>query len=358
MRASEVSALPGEPRADAWRRRARSPFAGRPGRPLLVGGCPRSGTTLLRTLLDNHPVLAVPPETDFVIPLWVRRGRFRDLRDPRARRRVAEWIFDTPWRGGNRLRAGAIGRDEAVARVVAAPPTLGSLFAAAFAVFADVHGKPRWGDKRPGYAVYVDAVFALFPDAQLINLVRDPRAAAASQVRAPWYRDGRRLSVQAAAANWAVAIDRVDRYAERLRPDQLLDVRYEDLVLDPRGTLSRVCAFAGLDHGPELDEMIAGPRDEAFRPGWHDRVAEPISAAPLERWRTDLTERQVALVEHAAGPHLARFGYAAEAGPPEPADVRALAYQHRLRARKWRRYALGERKRRLLHHRPVAAVAG
>jgi hypothetical protein len=346
--------LPVQPRPGAWRGREPSPFAGRSGRPLLVGGCPRSGTTLLRTLLDNHPALAVPPETDFVIPLWVRRGRYRDLRDPRVRRRLAEWIFDTPWRGGNRLRAGLVERDEAVARVAAAPPTLGSLFSAAFGVFADAHGKPRWGDKRPGYAVYLDMVFALFPDAQFINLIRDPRAAAASQTRAPWYRDGRRLSVQAGAANWAVAVDRVDAYADRLRPDQLLDVRYEDLVLDPRGTLARVCAFAGLE--PKLDEMIEGPREEAFRPGWHDRVAEPISAAPLDRWRNDLTARQVALVEHAAGPHLARFGYAAEAGPPEPADVRALAFQHRLRARKWRRYKFGELKRRLVHRRPVAAV--
>jgi hypothetical protein len=340
-------------RSDAWRRGEPSAFAGRPGRPLLVGGCPRSGTTLLRSLLDNHPGLAVPPETDFVIPLWVRRGRFRDLRDPRARRRVAEWIFDTPWRGGRRLRAGLVDRDAAVARVEAAPPTLGSLFAAAFAVFADAHGKPRWGDKRPGYAVYLDAVFALFPDAQFVNLIRDPRAAAASQIRAPWYRDGRRLSVQAAAANWGVAVERVDRFAAGLRPDQLLDVRYEDLVVNPRGTLAEVCAFAGLE--PEIDAMIEAPRDAALKPSWHERVAEPISAAPLERWRSELTSRQVALVEHAAGDHLARFGYAAEGGPPERADVRALAYQHGLRARKWRRYALGELKRRLVHRRPVAA---
>src|SRR5919198_5186031 len=74
------------PRSEAWLQRPPSQFAGAPARPLFIGGCPRSGTTLLRALLDNHPELAIPRETNFVRPLWWRRVPFGNLRDPANRR--------------------------------------------------------------------------------------------------------------------------------------------------------------------------------------------------------------------------------------------------------------------------------
>lgn len=344
------------PRCDEWLAQPPSRFAGQPGRPLFIGACPRSGTTLLRSLLNNHPDLAVPAETDFVIGAWVNRGRWGDLRREAQRRRLAEWILDTPGRGGKRIRAGKFSRDEALARVLAAPPTLGSALAALFAMFADAKGKPRWGDKRPAYAVYLDAVFALFPDAQFVNLVRDPRAATASQMRAPWYDDGRTLALEPALANWEYAVQRVDAFAERLRPDQLLDLRYEDLVVDPDAALTGICEFADLRTGDAVERMLARPRGGRLTEGWHDRVAEPINAASVDAWRERLAPHEVAFVEHAAAPHLARFGYAPEAETaPRPSALRALARQQRMRAFKWRRYAVGELKRRALHPQPVAA---
>jgi hypothetical protein len=344
------------PRADEWLARAPSQYAGQPDRPLFIGACPRSGTTLLRSLLNNHPDLAVPAETDFVIPVWTHRGGLGDLAVEANRRRLAEWILDTPGRGGKRIRAGVFSRDEAIARVVAAPGTLGSVFAALFAMFADAQGKPRWGDKRPAYAVYLDALFALFPDAQFVNLVRDPRAAVESQMRVPWYAEYGQPALAPAVATWEYAIRRVDRFAPRLRPDQLLDVRYEDLVRDPRAELQRICEFAGLRGGAAVDEMLTRPRG-GLTPGWHDNVAEPINPGLIQAWRERLEPHQVALVELAAAPYLQRFGYEPEATgvASRRSERRRLAANRRRRAIKWGRYKLGERKRRLLHRHPVAA---
>src|ERR671910_856762 len=123
-----LTVAPGwRPRSDAWLHRAPSRFADAPGRPLFIGACPRSGTTLLRAMLDNHPDLAIPRETNFVRPLWWRRVRFGDLRDPANRRRVAEWIFTEKDHRSGRLRDGRISRREAIRRVADAPPTVGSI---------------------------------------------------------------------------------------------------------------------------------------------------------------------------------------------------------------------------------------
>jgi hypothetical protein len=340
------------PRDADWLERAPSPFLGAPDRPLFVGACPRSGTTLLRVMLDNHPDLAIPQETNFVRPLWWQRRRFGDLRDPENRLRVARWIFTTRGVRGGRLRDGRISRRDAIRRVAAAPPTVGSIVRACLQLYSEVHGKPRWGDKRPAYSGFIGPLFEMFPDAQYINVVRDPRGAVASQIPMGW--DAPEVALPAAAARWEAAIGRTDRFARRLRPDQLLDLRYEDLVSDPQAALERVCAFAGLRAGDAVEAMIGRDRTPSGGPG--KRVAQPVTTASVERWRERLAPEQVALVERAAGQLLDRFGYrpAAEAGVT-PGDARELSRQRRRARREWRGSQRGELLRRAVYRRPVAA---
>jgi hypothetical protein len=346
------------PRTDRWRAQAPSVHADRPGRPLFIGACPRSGTTLLRSLLDNHPDLAMPAETDFVIPLWKLRAGFGDLHERKNRRAVGEWIFKQQGHGGTRLRAGTFTRKQAIRRVADSPPTLGSIVATCFGMYAEAHGKQRWGDKRPAYAGWIPMLFALFPDAQFINLVRDPRAAVASQIPLGWGHEEAALA--SAAVRWEYSARRVDAFSARLRPDQLLDLRYEDMVRDPEATLDQVCAFAGLRAGDAIATMIGAERRGKFRPGWHEKLAQPISTDSVERWREKLDPHEVALVEHVAEPFLDRFGYrtASPGAPPTAADLAELKRQRHRRRRKWRRQWRDELKRRhVLYRRPVAAIA-
>jgi hypothetical protein len=344
------------PRSDAWLRRAPSRFAGVPGRPLFIGACPRSGTTLLRVLLDNHPDLAIPHETDFVRPLWWQRARFGDLREEANRRRAAEWIFTEEQHRSGRLRDGRISRRDAIERVARAGPTIGSIAQACLQLRAEADGKPRWGDKRPGYSLFLGPLFAMFPDAQYINLVRDPRGAVASQLPMEW--DAPAVAAPAATLRWETAVRRTDQYARRLRPDQILDLRYETLVSDPAGTLERVCAFAGLRAGDAIDTMIEAERGARLGPV-HARIAGPVTPDSVERWRERLRPEQIALVEHATARYLDRFGYLpAEAlgAAPAPEDLRELARRRRNRRRAWRRGKATDLFRRAMYRRPVAAT--
>lgn len=346
-----------EARSERWQTQAPSEFAGLPDRPLFIGACPRSGTTLLRSLLDNHPDFAMPAETDFVIPLWKLRAGFGDLSERKNRRRVGEWVFREAGHGGTRLRAGRITRKQAVKRVADAPPTLGSVVAACFGLYAEAHGKQRWGDKRPAYAGWIPMLFELFPDAQFVNLIRDPRAAVASQIPLGWGHEEAALS--SAAVRWEYSVRRVDVFSSRLRPDQLLDLRYEDMVREPERALEQVCSFAGLRGGETIPAMIAAERRGKFRPGWHDKLGQPISTDSVERWREKLDPHEIALVEQVAEPFLGRFGYRPAAGDASPteADLAELRRQRKRRKRKWRRQGLDELKRRhVLYRRPVAAV--
>jgi len=345
------------PRDEAWLQRAPSPFEGEPARPLFIGACPRSGTTLLRVMLDSHPDLAIPHETNFIRQLWWQRRRFGDLRDPANRLRVARWIFTTKDTRGSRLRDGRISRRDAIRRVADAPPTIGSIVQACLRLYADVNGKPRWGDKRPAYSGFIGTLFTMFPNGQYINVVRDPRGAVASQIPMGW--DPPEAAMTGAVARWEAAVLRTDDFAARLRPDQLMDLRYEDLVSDPRAVLERVCGFAGLRAGHAVDAMLSKPRGELR--GAHRRVAQPITTTSVERWRERLEPREVALVEQATAPLLDRFGYVPAGdlrAAVAPRDARELERRRREARRAWRRSQRGELLRRALYRRPVAAVAG
>ena len=334
----ETISDPWRPRDEAWLARGPSRFASMANRPILIGACPRSGTTLLRGILDNHPDLAVVGETNFIFWLVRHRAGFGDLRKEANRRKMAEWLFDNEGRGQKRIQ-GSTPRDEAIQRMVDGGTTLGSMFAAIFQMYADRHEKPRWGDKRPAYAGFIETMFALYPHAQFINLVRDPRGAVASQMPLGW--DAPKVALASSYATWETSVRRVDAFAPELRPDQLIDVRFEDLVRDPRGEIRRVCDWAGLpaDDGV-IESMVTEKRKGSFREGWHDRLNEEIDTTPVDNWRGRMEPHQVAFVERAGAAHFERFGYLPLPGldaTPRKKDLAELERQHARRADKWKR---------------------
>jgi sulfotransferase family protein len=321
------------------------------GRPVFVGGCPRSGTTLLRTMLNSHPDLALPRETRFVLETWARRAEFGDLSEAANRRRLARSIFRRRRTHGDRLE---VRPRRGVTSLIAAPPTIGSLLGTCFALYAESHGKARWGDKRPMYVLHLDAIFAMFPDAQFINLVRDPRSVVASIRKLGWFGG----DVVPAVDLWERSVRAADAWRDRLRPDQFLDVRYEDLVSGSRDTLRRVCDFLRLDPRG-IGKMLAfHETNDVPENRYHWQVSRPASTASLRGWEKTLSRQEIALVEHANARTMRRYGYPPVAGH-EHAGLsrrRALAGR-RLRSRVFvlRRAARGAA-RRLSYRYPVAAV--
>ncbi len=318
--------------------------------PILVGGCARSGTTLLRTMLNSHPDLAVPHETKFVVTVWRNRDRFGDLTSEGNRRAVADWVVSLP---NTRFARLGIEPGELADRFADAAPTLGSLMASCFRAYAERAGKPRWGDKRPSYSRNLDAVFRLFPDARFVHVVRDPRACAASMRRA-WEGWGR---IASAAEVWERTDRAVQAARRRLPAEQFLQIYYEDLVARPEGTLEAVCAFTGLD-------PTGVPKMLDYHNGGHGlpagslygNAAKPVDTSAVKRWTRDLSPGEVAFLEHVLRDRIRSHGYDLTA-PTAPVPADHLADYRRLRVRRDRealRRNLVELKRKVTYRRPTA----
>ena len=295
-------------------------------RPIFVVGCPRSGTTMLQLMLHAHPRIAIPPENRFLLPAYHRRAGFGDLAEAGNRRRLGGWLTADP-------SFRDLGLDPAgtVEEIVAAPGTLGSALGTVFRSYAARFGKPRWGDKRPAYLRNLDIVLRLFPDAQVINIVRDGRDCVASLKEMPWLTG----SFETIVGSWARAVDEAGRWAARLDATSFHQVRYEDLCTDPEPWLRALCAFLGETYDPAMAEP--GRQAEVAVPSyktWHARTRGAVTTERVQSWQHRLTVDELALTEAALGDRLTACGYELSGGPAPRAAARLryerAALRHRL----------------------------
>ncbi len=305
-------------------------------RPVFVVGCPRSGTTMLTLMLHAHPRIAIPSaETRFLLPIWAERHRFSDLTSRDQRRALGRAITAR----GSRVRELGLRPRDLVKEIVAGPPTLGSALGIVFRAYARQHGKQRWGDKRPLYAQHVATLLRLFPDAQIIHIVRDGRGCVASLKRMPWFHQ---TSLDAMAL-WSLSTHCADVDQRGLPADTFYRLRYEDLVADPRCELARMCAFLDED----FDEAMLKPHRLAStvpaRKHWHGNLFREVGAADAGAWQSGLEPWELGLMETVLRGRLTANGYSLSGAGGRP-GVRPLA-----------RYGFMAARQRAALHRRLAA---
>jgi Sulfotransferase family len=258
-------------------------------RPIIVLGCPRSGTTLLQVMLHSHHRIAIPPENRFVLPAYRQRLRFGNLEEPANRRALARFIV----RARRRFPDFSLDRGLTVKQIVAGPPTVGSALAIVLRAYADRFDRPRWGDKRPNYHNHIDVIMRLFPDTQIVHVVRDPRDCVASLKRMPWWK----LDSYHAVSAWANSMAHTDD-ASRRWPGVVVRVQYERLVADPEAELRTLCAALGEEYDPAMAEpervaAVAVPK----RKHWHSNTRVSLTTGHVGRWRAELEPWETALCE-------------------------------------------------------------
>jgi hypothetical protein len=288
---------------------------------VIVLGVRRSGTTLLRVMLDRNAALAIPDESYFV-PQLARRHR--GLVDADA---FVDDLSRLPTLVEWRLAP------DAVARRLRPRMTTGDAIAAVFEAYADERGKTRWGDKTPLYMQHLPLLERLFPTARFVHLIRDGRDAALSFLSVPagimtegW---GHPRDAAGFACQWATEVSDARALGQRVGAARYLEVRYEALVVDPQAELRRVCSFAALDYH---DAMLAyvGQTDSARKE--HQRRLDEPPRVGVRDWRTEMAPGDVAAFEGVAGDLLDELGYEVTR---RGNDARRLA-AYRAKAAAWR----------------------
>ena len=280
--------------------------------PFFILGAPRTGTTLLRRFLTAHSRLAIPTESGFMVDYL----EATDVSLALKKRLLSVEPEIDYWR-----------IDLSVAEL-APLESIGACFAHAHQRYAEARGKDLWGNKTPKLVRATDLLMTHFPGCRFLHTVRDGRAVAASLRKSRAHRLHPLHGASRYAKDTALGLA-----LEREHPERVLRVRYEDLVTDLEPVIRKVCDFLAIDFEASMldpdQELLLTPAEREA--GHHRNVSKPVDAAFVEKWKSELTAAEVALVEHVAGEVIAEAGY--EVGEPMEPDASLLreARLHHLR---------------------------
>ncbi len=280
--------------------------------PFIVG-VPRSGTTLLRLMLDSHPDLTIPPETHFMRGLFriEDRGRLtpeRFVNFITGHRRWPDFGLDK-----NMLKKAI----ENLARFSMRDGLI--IF---YELYADRAGKSRWGDKTPKYVLLMDRIASIFPEARFIHIIRDGRDTVLSRKNS-WLVEDK--TVEVLIKEWKDIIHIARKKSESI--EHYIEIRYEDLVFAPETVLKQVADFTDL---PYTDEMLeyykhAEERLREFKAIFkkthdtlircedrlkiHKNTLKPPDRSNIFRWKREMTVEDRELCNKLAGDLLRELGY-------------------------------------------------
>jgi hypothetical protein len=271
-----------------------------------VVGRGRSGTTLLKALLDAHPSISVAPEALFIMNV-ARAYRTGSWNERRVRRFSRDVFLE------DRMRRWGVTREELERRWLALPPdaTFARRCAEVYEAHADRNGKRAGrllGDKNPHYGLFAHELAEIFPRARFVHLVRDYRDNVLSYRNVPFD-----LSNNAALAYRWKHYNSMVMEAARRHPDRFHRISFEELVTAPATTLDRLCRFLGVE---SAEASLPDARSETSDvPPWHRHLGGPIDAGLAGRWQQELSAREVATIERICQPLGAHLGYAPASSP-------------------------------------------
>ncbi len=242
---------------------------------VFICGALRSGTTLLRLMINDHPLLANPGEMDFLFePPPIAAGR----RDMAAY--AHELSFNRVFLSRRLKFREDLDYEDQVRDFVSQLVTSGKRLS------INIH---RHFDRIP----------AIFPNARYVHLLRDPRDVAKSSIGMGWAGN-----VYHGVDHWIASECDFAVLAAKVDSARIHTLKNEDLIRAPEAELSRLCAFLGVAFDPL---MLDYPR--------HTSYSRP-NPELVERWRRDLSDREVSLVEGKVGAMLAQCGYQLSGLPP------------------------------------------
>jgi hypothetical protein len=275
--------------------------------PFFIVSSGRSGTTLLRAMLLQHPAVHIPPEFKLIHNLFMQYQRVH---------RYLPWnlavrLFGATIAGSTTLLRWEMALQDFYIQANELPADKQSL-ANLIHTFYCCHAqqvKPsatRWGEKSPANIRHLAEIDQLFPETKIIHVLRDGRDVVASIHELGWHNS---LAITCEA--WLQNIAAVSNYSQRHNREKFLEIRYETLVSEPEKVLSGLCDFIGLGYGPEMLNFHRHQEGLGFeaRQAHHAGLARPLNADSIGSWRNRLDPAQQKYVIERLGPTLEKMGY-------------------------------------------------
>lgn len=281
--------------------------------PIFVVGCPRSGTTLLQSILGNHPEIRAFPESNalFQVAADIKLRSFgpetqhRHVLKQRLLGALNRWGLaagrERRFRRELQAFLHGLGADDLAARLPARIPTMAGAFACFDAALTELVGDQRWLEKSPKNLFILDHIDRHLPHARIVHVLRNgPDNIASLRDAGMRHRDfrgdiGGSDGVRNALAQWNQALRTA---AVWWGHERHMHIRHEDLCADPECVVRDICGFLELDF--DVSMLHYAPDAVSWsHEDWKRQRGTRIQAQP-SRFATALSVEERQMVEREA----------------------------------------------------------
>ncbi|QGJ69132.1 Sulfotransferase family protein [Planctomycetales bacterium 10988] len=261
--------------------------------PVLLLGHGSSGTSILSRLFRQYLKISFGTESQFIIRFLKRLPMYGDLNQDENLSRLVEHLCQERWFSRCEEKFGfRTTPNEILSRIE--DRTYRGVLNAIFESLAEHQGMDRWGDKTPEYVFDLPLLKELWPEAKYIHLIRDGRDVALSVMGRYWGPK----NIYTAAREWNEAVCLIDAFVETLPSEQICEVRYEDLLSQPKQTFARLIEFLGISNS--TDDLLA-----QLEP----HLLQDLNQGNWDKWKRAWTEKEQLAFEQIGWKALQRHGY-------------------------------------------------
>lgn len=278
-------------------------------------GNPRSGTTLLRLMLNRHSKMSVPPEAGFLVWLYdaykdfnyneTNVDHFLELLSKTTK--IEHWNLDF-----NVLRKFIVSEK---------PENFSELIDCVYTYYSTYNLSKSveiYGDKNNFYLNKIDLLSKLYPNAKFIHIIRDGRSVAVSykdlnkKKMTSEYAPNLPGEIEMIAKEWTDNIMMINTSFKKLDSDKHYTLRFEDLISNPEESLQDICAFLDIKYDIEMLNYFQTTENEGLEPGdflqWKSKNKMPLQEEEIYKYKK-LSQSELDLFEYLANDILAQYKY-------------------------------------------------
>ena len=267
--------------------------------PVFILGVQRSGTTLLRLILNSHSYIAIPEEAAFLRPIIKKKYIYNEI-SGKDLKRIYNYLKNSPhyalWNYDSSKFLNWLEMQHSI--------SLKEFINNLYMSYAESEGKIIWGDKTPSLLRKVDLLYRLFPEAKFIHIVRDGRDVFDSRRR----MDSTKDNAAVMAIEWCYKIYKTERFLELLPPSNKYTLRYEDLLINPEETVKNLCGFMQVEYEPQMMDFYK--KSKYYVGSHHSKlIFKPITSENLQKWKLNLSGKEIKVLSLLAKRYLKKYGY-------------------------------------------------
>lgn len=269
--------------------------------PIFILGVPRSGTTLLRLLLNAHSQIAICGEIHFFDQVKEIEKRLPELNNDN----LDEFFnyLNNTYSLQKLTRKDELFKNVKELLKKEKKATYEKFYSYLMEEYARLDNKKIIGEKTPQNIRYVNDILKMFPNAKIIHIIRDPRAAIASMLKVDWTAD----DVIINTLKWKIDILFAEDYKKKSL--NFKEVYYEKVIEKPEETLKDLCSFIGVEYEDTILEFHKTAKQYIGNQPEKVNTFKPLSSASLSKWKEELSEEQIYIIEKLAGSYLEKIGY-------------------------------------------------